>query len=62
MNTLTIMWILTGLNALMFIVSGLKYRALYKEYVDLLVKIKDLVNAEKRALQKIRENLTRCEE
>jgi len=62
MNTLTIMWILTGLNALMFIVSELKYRALYKEYVDLLGIIKDLVNAEKRALQKLRENLTRGEE
>lgn len=61
MNPLTIMWILTGLNAGMFIASELKYRALYKGYVDLLEKLRNLLNAEKGALQKLRD-LVRGEE
>lgn len=57
MNQITLMWILTAVNFIVFIAWEIKYRALYKAYVVVLAVFTELVKQEVDGLEKVRDAL-----
>lgn len=55
MSQVTIMWILTAVNAVVFLLWEIKYRSLYKAYVVLFEMLAKLMEAETEGLKKVKE-------
>ena len=55
MSQVTIMWILTAVNAGVFLLWEIKYRSLYKAYVVLFEMLATLMEAETEGLKKVKE-------
>lgn len=55
MSQVTIMWILTAVNAGVFLLWEIKYRAMYRAYAALFEMLGALIEAETEGMKKVKE-------